>query len=829
MTATNEPHSPVSTGARDEHQQLARALYAALTGGHDQLGYHVSGTYALWMRSASRRGWEPAPGVPVVERGEWRPCMELLPDGRVQPRRFNPFVLRQHIEGRYSVAPQAPSWVSWIAFDIDAHDFEAAFRAELSADDRDIIPLAAYQRARARRERVLGDLWRALSLGPSREPVIFETPRGGLHVYLPLSRGDISPHEHTWPAAWVIEWVADRLRRAGVQLAPGRLELFPSGQRLRAPCGPRMTLLRAARPERPDDLGLEPVPGTFAIQRKASPWSSRFDDDDCAELVRVRRPWAALAATLAQWELARRPLDTWLDEPRAAWSAVRGPFVRPELDDAEAEKKRSGIDAPSLRSQHRDEVQGRGSGGLQRAPKRARPAAVGQGGPLLSGSDPSPIKSFSSPSSEPHSAPASKGKQSPLLRYGREFRDYFQAVLQQGVTTPGGRHDAVLALVFGWHVAGKREHEVRAELEAWCRGHAHTSSLKGERFVKQCMREGMHYYERIRHLPQRARASIGSVARLRPLTVPDEAVLGKVDATVRDEARVILEYLHGHANADGDVLDPVRIGRAQLGAILADRRIVIDGRRHRADVIAVSELERLGVLSLYVDYSVGQHGRVFSCWYRFGSGQLAATQPLTASAPADPTNALAVTPATSTSVEPLVATEAPRGVLVLAERNVAEGTLRVLSDGERGAPWVELLPRADVVVDEQRGGTWWRAMYERRLFSVRDLRAADESRVIAGPWQSTPRLAAGNRATVPRAQTPADELAAVRAVAQASTAAPPRPAAGPDASAVAAVGTSALAVELGALGGCADLADVDPELATLAIGALKTFDRGGGG
>lgn len=94
-----------------------------------------------------------------------------------------------------------------------------------------------------------------------------------------------------------------------------------------------MTLLRAARPDCPDDLGLEAVPGTFAMKRKACPWSSRFDDDDCSQLVRVRRPWATLATMLPQWEAARRPLDAWLAEPQVAWSGAVGPFARPVQDD----------------------------------------------------------------------------------------------------------------------------------------------------------------------------------------------------------------------------------------------------------------------------------------------------------------------------------------------------------------------------------------------------------------------------------------------------------------------------------------------------------------
>ena len=144
--------------------ELATAPYQALRSGHDRLGYNVSGTYALWVRGPNGRGWLPAPGTPTVSRDEWRACVEVLPSGLLRPRRFNPWVLREHVRGRYSVAPQAPSWTQWIAFDLDAH-----VAAEVLADRSDeVIPLAAVRRALAKRDGALAEVWRAFDLRPPR-------------------------------------------------------------------------------------------------------------------------------------------------------------------------------------------------------------------------------------------------------------------------------------------------------------------------------------------------------------------------------------------------------------------------------------------------------------------------------------------------------------------------------------------------------------------------------------------------------------------------------------------------------------------------------------
>jgi hypothetical protein len=453
---------------------LATTLYSALACGHERLAYNVTGSYALWSRGPGGRSWQPAAGAEVVPRGEWRPCLEVLPDGTTRPRRVTPWTIAGHIRGRYSVAPNAPSWCSWLAFDIDAH-----VAREIRADrSDDVTAEAAFERALAARDQVLAELWRALELGPDREPIVLRSPGLGFHIYLPLTRGPTSPLEHTWPAAEIIERTSEVLHRRGVALAAGRLEIYPSGRPLRAPCAVGSVLLRATRPDCPDDLGLEPVAGTTTTRR------ARGDVD--AGVEQVRRPWPMVAALLAQWQAARRPLGEWLVNPAVVWSAAWGPFGRGEAPAADAangqvvEKNGEVADEGDCRSQHIDEL-GDGPGGRageSRGPGGVRSrAAVGQGGDR-SGSDPRSVST--SPPSRPFTrAPASavpatsQRTAAPLLRRGRAFREYLAQLLRCGVVMPGSRHDAVLTLVFGWHVEGVGKDGVRAKLEAWARAPPH--------------------------------------------------------------------------------------------------------------------------------------------------------------------------------------------------------------------------------------------------------------------------------------------------------------------------------------------------------------------
>jgi len=798
MAAIHERHSDVTAIARprgalsDDELHLSTTLYQAIACGHERLAFNVAGTWPLWRRGGlGGRRWEPVLGCEIVPPGEWRPCLEVRADGTTMPRRFNPFLVAGHVRGNYDLAPAAPSWCGWGGFDIDAQ-----VELELMRDDtNEVIPDTAFARALADRDARLAEVWRAFGWGKGREPLLERTPGLGLRAWIPLTRGPASPLEHTWPAHEIVERVSTALQRHGIKLVSGRLEFYPSGRPLRAPCGRRTLFLEPTRPDDADDLGLVPVPGTSATRHRT------FDGERYP--YEVRRPWRTVAAFVERWQAARRPLEDWIGEPLRAWSPVWGPFEHPDrtLADAEdREKNPSVAGAGECPSQHIDEVQGVRVG-------RPRGCGVGQGGrakDALLALDPSGRSGSNhrSPSTSSATSPRSstvaggaRPLQATLLRRGREFREHLAKLIQHGVTMPSSRHDAVLSLVFWWHVEGKTEVQVRAALEAWVRAFPHVSRLRGERFAKTSLREGMHYYQRIRKLPQRARALVTAVSRTRPLAPADFLLLTLVREDVRDEAHAILEYLAGHADDAGRVGAPVTLGRAQLDALMvSDRRVPIDGKgRHRAEVVAIRELERLGVLTLFCDYSTGHHGRIFSCWYQFGSGVVA--------------------PERSTSAQDAPgAAKAPE--LVVARRSLRVGVLHVLAGGGRRRPRVELDPGPGVVVEREGGASWWRDMFERRNFTPGEVFDADEAIVVAGPWPwrgpHLPRVVASRPELAPPELAPPELAVGGSYDPPAPELAPPAPESD---------GRATLAAELGV--DVATLGDMDPELAALAVHALR--------
>ena len=135
--------------------------------------------------------------------------------------------------------------------------------------------------------------------------------------------------------------------------------------------------------------------------------------------------------------------------------------------------------------------------------------------------------------------------------------------------------------------------------------------------MRTCLREGMHYYYRIKKLPQRARSLAAAAVTGR--SPPPTSWSSRRCARTSGRRRGRSEYLHGHAGRAGRVERPVTLGRAQLeGLVVGDRRVPIDGRgRHRAEVVAVRELERPACLCLFCDSLTGHYGRVFNCWYQF--------------------------------------------------------------------------------------------------------------------------------------------------------------------------------------------------------------------
>jgi hypothetical protein len=104
--------------------------------------------------------------------------------------------------------------------------------------------------------------------------------------------------------------------------------------------------------------------------------------------------------------------------------------------------------------------------------------------------------------------------------------------------------------------------------------------------------------------------------------------------------------------------------------------------------LALEQLEQLGVITMASEYRVGQRGRLWSCWYQFGSGVLArrVSVPKAQWDEIEPFTPKVVVP-TLAIVEsrPVEAPSVPViEVRVLGELVVREGLVRVLSDGVRG-------------------------------------------------------------------------------------------------------------------------------------------------
>jgi hypothetical protein len=693
MTATTNPHS-VSETRRSIELQLADQLYAEITSGHDGLAFHVGpGGPTLVLRDPDAK--DPADRFRVLQvlgSGEgaprWARAKELLRAGleRVErDRRFNPYVLVKHLRGNYAVALIAPGWVSWVCLDVDAH--QRAGESELVA--------------RQRANRVLGAVWRALGCSATRHPLIERTPRG-YHVWLPLTRGDASANaEHTWPAQVARRWVEWHLRQAGLEFGAGDIEVFPTGSCLRAPCGRGCVLLQATDPDNPDGLGLTPWPGTAELRFDA--W---LGTDEPARW--ARRVVPTVRAFLEQWGAQRRTLADWLGRPEAAWDprwaflgwrGEAGPDIPRWREIFAGEKNSEPIPGGEQgRSQQSDD----GEGCPQAAnppPQKRREGGAGRssGGPRSG----SLIKDIHSPpaAGQVDSSPDPAGGK--LVR-GRAFSEKVTRLLADGLTQPGVRHDAVLTLAFYWAgMHGRSIDETLVLLGDWCRAHSHEGSTtmvneSPRSFVRQCLQEARHYVE---HYAGRWRfRGGGHVQCLVTLTPADRAVVAAVAPCVAGEVETLLAWLAGRADATGRVLDPVQISHGLLTRLCGERRIDVagDGRRHRATTVALTELERIGVLTLARQYCVGKRGRIWSCWYRFGSGELA--RPAAVSAATWEERApfrhasLVPTPALL-EIVPQDAPSAPMvAVMVVGERampagdDMPPGLLRVLSDGARGLP-----------------------------------------------------------------------------------------------------------------------------------------------
>ena len=551
--------------SRDLYLDEARALYGLLTDGHPSLGYHVSRTYALRdlaTRKALHASW--------VESGVWRPAREVDSDGTEHDRVFNPYVLQKHVLGNYDVAWQMPSWTSLVVFDIDRH--LPGRRPE--AD----VPYEIVVQANEQRDRTLAKLWAAFGFYYDKQPVVLQTPSGGYHVYLPLCRrADDPTAERTWPAAWVRERIEHHLNQAGLELSPGTLELFPSGVRLRAPCGLGQTLLHASRSDDESYLGLVPTAGTTRMR----------DGRLC------RRIGPMVRAFCQQIAARRRPLDAWLEMSRSAWHAVWGPFgERCDQSQERPTPKKTDVTFQGVirPSQHNVDVKGGGA---------CRPSLLRSGGLLLRGAD-----------------------------FVQRVRD----LSLFGLTEPGQRHDAALKLVWYWGcVRGLGRGEVLVRLREWLEGFSHesqTRKVSPARFVTATLAEAAHYFDRHVACGSSRPVSAQTDVCLRMLSDRDQAwVKAKVFSEVRSEVTLILRYLKGFADASGRVPREINLSSKIMSSFCGERRIQVSGadgrvQRRRATVLAIGELVRLGVLALHTDYSTGRHGRLYTCWYQFSTGTL---------------------------------------------------------------------------------------------------------------------------------------------------------------------------------------------------------------
>lgn len=674
---------------------VARKLHAVLTSGHRKLGYNVQG--ACSVTELADDGGRRAPSdLQLAELADdcarrsplWRPARTLT-KGILTPRVFTSRVLAQHLAGEYWVAPEAPGWVEWVALDIDAHPDQARDGA------------LAVPRARERAERVLASVWRALGCSSTRQPVVFRSPGGGFHVWIALSRGAHGNGENTWPAWLVRAWFALVLRERGVDVAPGRCEVYPAGRRLRAPCGARMELLQPQQPDNPDDLRLIAWQGTYGLREERSNQAQR-------DQVHVRRVVPMVETFLAAYEASRRPLDEWLGRPEAAWDRVWG-FLLWRAD--RASQKPDGSVGEGEQSQQRDDVPPGGHAEdlaeLVRGSVEEHRAA-GSVAELVPhhGTDPEADHlSNLPPDPDPDLPPAPAGE---LVR-GRAWRLKVNHLVTRGLTRAGARHDAVLALTFYFAAeCGLPREATLQRLEEWCLRHTHPGSVtlatEGRAaFVKVCRAEAANYFDHYAHRwPRR-----GGGVPCAPLADREWQIVALAHASVRDEVAVLLSWLAGNADAAGIVGAPVELAGALVAALCPERRVLVDGSRRRAAAVAVEELLRLGVMTLHRKHWAGCHGRIYKVWHRFG----ASTPPAALQTRQD---------------APGVAKPA---ALVIAERLVPEGVLRAWSAGTTAPAWVELEADPAVVPPAVPGARapWWVRLYTEREFTVEEFWYGDDT------------------------------------------------------------------------------------------------------
>ena len=709
----------------------ARTLYDRITGGHDGLGFNVRGVPSVTRLEADGKRRPVVLGYGQGEADEtgreWRPARDLVTvdgDRRLVARVLTPQAIAAHVRGGYAVAIEAAGWVEWVAIDIDAH-----------ADPADGADGARLAKVRAR--RVLGQVLAALGCGGERWPVLLQSPGGGFHLWLPITRG--TGGDHRWPASWAAAWFRDHLAAAGVELRDGVCEVYPSGRRLRAPCGRGSVLLRVVGDVATDPHALVPWPGTTTTRAR---WVSHGD------VITVRRVGPMLRVLLGEWERQRRTIADWTGRPEAAWDPCWGFLGR-----RGAKNPGSAVPGSYDRSQQVDDVSdappGRGSHPAREG--RSLVVIAGGGAGADRGSAAGLPASFSKPASGAALANVGEVEADPdsALLKGPAFWRKVHRLLADGVSEAGTRHDAVLTLCFAWGAAaGLSDDETINRLIAWCGAHAHTGSrLAGSaRFTAECIREGWHYLRsRGPRWPFRGRGRSSSVA-LGVLVAADRRVLELVDVRVRTEAGAVLAFLAGKADGGGVVADPVEWATGLVRRLLGDRRVEDNGQRRRAAVMAVEELARLGVITRHSGHAVGRHGRRWSVWYRFGSGELPAAVTVDRASweragrrevlvPSLAMAAPTIAPVCAEAAQdaPGAANDNSIEVREVGARTVREGVLRALS--EAGAPVrVVLVPGPEAPGPARPGyrAAWWVRQW-RGVPSVGAFQHAHEGAIVVGP------------------------------------------------------------------------------------------------
>jgi hypothetical protein len=414
------------------------------------------------------------------------------------------------------------------------------------------------------RDRTLAEVWRAFSFDEQKQPVILMTPGGGYHVYMPLCRAR-DQQERTWPLSWSRRWIEHHLEEHGVKLMPGRLELYPSGVPLRAPCGRRMALLVPSRPESAGALDLQVV---------YAGWRQQSMRGGMNRKVFVRDISATVEAFLERIERSRRPIEDWIETKLPAWDTRKwgpwGNYGHPQHP------------RPPVGSmyQHKEEV----------------PVSVS--GPLLYG------VAFR----RRVVALLLRGLCAPGVRHDAVLK----LVWYWGIVLRCSRQRVLADL------------EVWLKRHAHKSG---TLSKRGrDGFVRDTMREAVHYWD-TRVIPcLAAYGARGKSARLKApvLSLADWQMLDSiVESRIREVAGAILMYLRTYSDSFGKVRHAVSLGNDLLEMICGQGRLVDRaGCRRRAYVVAMEELERAGVLTLATDYSVNHHGRRYLVLYRFGSGRV---------------------------------------------------------------------------------------------------------------------------------------------------------------------------------------------------------------